>query len=136
MTLDEIDSGLPNGFHDAEVSKLAVDFLQKTMTLDLDLWIGSMSMPLNAGRETYRTAKLELRNLAYFAVEPPDPKYPYAKPGAIKIDLCEVEDGSSLPAIQLGMFASRFFVNEWNAFIIVSALEAVLTWTDEPHNRF
>jgi hypothetical protein len=106
------------------------------MTLDLDLWIGSMSMPLDAGRETYRAAKLELRGLAYFAVEPPDPKYPYAKPGAITVDLCDVEDGSSLPPIQSGMFASRFFVSEWNAFIIVSASEAVLIWTGEPHNRF
>ncbi|MGA2060763.1 MAG: hypothetical protein ABSG67_09810 [Thermoguttaceae bacterium] len=136
MTLDEIDSGLPNGFHDAEASQLAVDFLRKTMTLDLDLWIGSMSTPLNAGRETYRSAILELRGLAYFAVEPPDPKYPYAKPGAITVDLCDVEDGSSLSAIQSGMFTSRFFVSEWNAFIIVSASEAVLTWTGEPHNRF
>ncbi|MGA2797903.1 MAG: hypothetical protein ABSE63_10010 [Thermoguttaceae bacterium] len=136
MTLDEIDSGLPKGFHDAEVSQLAVDFLQKTMTLDLDLWIGRMSMPLVADRETYGVAKLELRGLAYFAVEPPDPKYPYAKPGAITVDLCDVEDGSSLPPIQSGMFASRFFVSEWNAFIIVSASEALLTWTGEPHNHF
>ena len=124
MTLDEIDRELPNGFHDAEVRRLSVDFVARIATLELDLWIGSTDLPPDGGRETYRPATIELQGLSYVVVDPPDSTYPYARAKPIRIEISGGEHRADLPPLQPGAFASRFFVQEWNAFIAISALDA------------
>lgn len=135
MTLHEIERDLPNGFHDAEVSQITVDFASRSAVLELELWVGSMDSPSDGGRETYRPARLELRGLAYLTMDPPDPNYPYADPGAICVDLCKLDDALQAPTARPGDFVSRFFVMDWNAFITASAREAELTWTADPYDR-
>ena len=41
MTLTDVDRELPNGFHDANLLRFAVDYAKATLSLDLDLWVGS-----------------------------------------------------------------------------------------------
>lgn len=127
-TLEELADSLPNGFHDAEVHGLAVDLRARVARLELDVLVGEVDAPADAGRETYRMARLELRGLAYFVMEPPDPRYAYAQPGTVRVDLCDVDPTGSLPPTRSGDFSARFSVAEWNAFICVSAREAALEW--------
>ena len=134
MTLHEIDASLPNGFHDAEVSSIALDLLSRRATLDLEIWMGDMSSPPHAGREAYRAGRLELSRVAYFAIDPPDHRYRFAEPGPICIDLCDA-DTQIVPPTRAGDFAARFFISDWNTFISVSAGDAALTWTAEPYDR-
>ena len=128
MTLDEVAQGLPNGLHDLLVDRVTIDFTARTATFEVSVWVGDLS---SAGREARRPAQLALHGLQYCVLEPPDPKYPYAKPEpAWFVDLLDAD-----PAIErgrvspVGVFASRFFVNQWNSFVHVSAIDARLTWT-------
>src|SRR5262245_32870453 len=105
MTLREIDASLPNGFHDAEISSIRLDFLSRRAALDREIWIGDS---LRGARETYRAGRLELSGVAYFAIDPPDQRYRFAEPGAICIDLCDA-DAQSGPPTRAGDFAARFF---------------------------
>jgi hypothetical protein len=41
MTLDELAVSLPNGFHDAELKTLALDYERREARLVLDLWSGT-----------------------------------------------------------------------------------------------
>ena len=132
MTVTELDRELPNGFHDAQVRTIAVDFVARIVTIGLDLWSGSMDQPRGGGRETYRAAMLELRGLGYVVMEPPDARSSGAAAKPVRIDLCEVAASNNLPPPQAGAFVSRFFVQDWNAFITVSALDASLNWNGEP----
>jgi hypothetical protein len=129
MTLDAVESSLPNGLHDALVHSLAVDFTTRVATLHLDIWIGDMEAPSRGGRETYRPARLELRGLAYLVSEPPDARYNYSEARPIKVDLCDADPTGPVPPLRPGDFAARFFVSAWNAFISVSARDTALEWT-------
>jgi hypothetical protein len=132
MTLDEIAGLLPNGFHDAQVRSIALDFVSRSAILELETWVGSMDASVGAGREKYRRASLELRGFTYFVIDPPDLKYPYAARGPVTVDLCEPEESGRLPAPRAGEFSARFFVASWNAFISISAEAAELRWIVTP----
>jgi hypothetical protein len=133
MTLEEIAAALPNGLHDAEVSRLAFDLVARTATLELEIWIGDMSEPPAHGREVYRAARLKVRGVAYLAIEPPDARYQYTTPGAVRIDLCGAAK-DQLPPSSAG-FAARLFVTEWNCFVQLGAVDAELIWTGEHKDR-
>lgn len=64
--------------------------------------------------------------------DPPDPRYAYATPGSIRVDLCDADPAAPLPPPRPGEFAARFFVSTWNAFISVAAQDAALEWTGDP----
>jgi hypothetical protein len=135
MTLAEIEETLPNGFHDAEISKLSVDYETKIATITMNPWIGSMDAPPDNGRELYRAASLVLSGLAYLSIDPPDPRYPYDGPGTLRIDLCGGDTTHTIRELRPGEFAGKFFVDEWNSFITFIATDAVLAWQAESYER-
>lgn len=136
MTLEEISDSLPNGFHDAQIKKLNLDYVNREATFDLEIWIGTDSSTKGEERDAYREARLTLSQLLFCVVEPPDPNYPYQEGKPLWVDA-----GSSLPtqtstSIRLpeplpeGAFIHWFFVNNWNAFIHVAAENARLEFLD------
>lgn len=135
MTLAEIDAELPNGFHDAEVGRIDIDFRSRVVILELDVWIGDVGMPADAGRELYRPARLEVRGFSYFVVERPHSESPYAKPGPLELDFCGPEPIGDLPATRAGEFAATFFVADWNSCFSLSAADAELRWTGDAYDR-
>jgi len=42
VTLEELNTSLPNGFHDAELTSFRVDYLKRELVLDLNIWLGGM----------------------------------------------------------------------------------------------
>ncbi|GAC1475884.1 MAG: hypothetical protein NVSMB9_29230 [Isosphaeraceae bacterium] len=88
-------------------------------------------------RERYRTAVVTLSGLLFCVLEPPDPRYPYQDADALTVESGTVESLSTPPAPKLlsktpmGAFTDWFFVQEWNSFIYVSAIEASLAWEEE-----
>ncbi len=52
MTLDELNNTLPNGFHDAQVYSIELDYRAGIAKLHLSLWVGSMDDP-QPEREAY-----------------------------------------------------------------------------------
>ena len=141
MKLEELEKTLPNGLHDSRVSRIAVDYHQRKLTLDLDVWTGDMTNDRPELREAYRRGHILISGLL-FAVKPldpavffsvPDPRYPFLNSDRLTIDACDMSKNlsaelmNSLPA---GAFFRSLWVNEWNAFIHIAARNAELIWLD------
>jgi len=131
VNLDELQTGLPNGLHDAILRTFSTDPNEGRAEFILDVWLGDLHSADPKERERYRPARLELVGLAYLVVEDPDPRSHANAESPVQIDACGPDDdearASQLPP---GGFAGRFFVTEWNAFIHFAALDARLTWID------
>jgi len=133
VTLEELENSLPNGLHDAEVRNFAVDYMGRTLTLDLSLWVGDMGDPPEL-REAYRTGRLEFSGLQFLVVEPPDPKYRFQDSGPLTIDGCDMSknlDTALLQSLPCDAFVRSLWVNEWNAFMHIAAKKVDILWTSE-----
>jgi hypothetical protein len=132
MTLDEIAASIPNGFHDAELNSLTIDYAKREARLILDIWVAD-DQENPEELESYRPAEVTLSGLVFWVSEPPDPRYPYGKPGAQRIDIgplatLERKETLHLPPVPPGAFANWVFVTDWNAFVYVAAEGARLKW--------
>jgi hypothetical protein len=129
MTLEEIENTLPNGFHDARINKINLDYAKRVATFYLEIWVADSE---EETRENYRAAKLTLSGLLFCVIEAPDPKYPYHEEKALWVDAGSSKLGdlslTQLPEpLPSGAFTHWFFVNDWNAFIHVAATDAQIT---------
>lgn len=129
--LDELALRLDTYFHDGQILAFSLDLATRVATIDLRLWVDHQVTPDRPDGEALRSARLELIGVAYFVVESPDDKYPYADSGPVTIDLGEADPGRGLPPTMESHFAGRFFVSDWNSFIHFSAREATLRWAGE-----
>jgi hypothetical protein len=69
-TIAEINEGLPNGLHDAEVEKITEDLHSKTLSFQLFVWVGTMDDPPSQ-RERYRRGKLIFDEVRLFSTSHP-----------------------------------------------------------------
>ena len=130
MTIFEIESELPNGFHDAEIQTIRIDYPNLVLEITLDVWIGTMADPPST-RETYRMGRLLISGLQYCAMDMPDEGLAGSGPNALTIDLAKATN--VVPPTAL--FGCRLWVVEWNGFIHIAAQSATFDWTEEPVNR-
>ncbi len=122
MNLVQLAESLPNGLHDAELTRLTLDYAARTAALDLELRVATETSP----RELYRPARITLVRFDYFVIEPPDAKYRFRDPEAIRIDLSP-DPEAVVPNCAEGA-AFRLFVSDWNAFVRAASPEAELQW--------
>jgi hypothetical protein len=146
MTLEELENALPNGLHDAEVRQMSVDYEQRNLAIDVDIWVGNMTDSSDK-REAYRKGRIEISGLLFLVMEPPDARYPFAK-GNLRIDGCDLSknlDKKLLDSLPSEAFFRSLWISEWNAFIHIAAAEARISWKDEaviyrdqeqPHRRW
>ncbi|MCX7900340.1 MAG: hypothetical protein N2444_09715, partial [Methylocystis sp.] len=120
MTLDELDSSLPNGFHDAMIRSIAIDYDACEARLKIDLWVGNPDARAEEEREKYASAELTLSGLLYWITEAP--KF-LCSPGGLWIDAGSIErlqtKKPKLPEIPAHAFASYVYVNDWNSFCLL-----------------
>jgi hypothetical protein len=129
--LDDLEAGLPNGFHDALLRTFSFDLGEGRAEFVLDIWMGDLHSSITAERERRRPARLALLGLTYLIVDDRDPRYPETQEAPVQIDLCAADDDPDLARqVPAGGFAGRFFVTEWNGFIHFAAAEAELTWLE------
>lgn len=136
MTLDELDKKLPNGFHDAHIFSINLDYVAGTAELHLSLWVGSMDDPPPA-REEYHEASLLVTGLCFCSIEPPYPSYPFIPHGLPVTVSGDPAKSDHLPSLTdlsarcpAGTWYYRFFVNDWNAFIHIAARDAEFDWIE------
>jgi hypothetical protein len=132
MTLAELAKTLPNGFHDAELRALRMDFTQGCLILDLDVWVGEMADP--ARREAYRSAQVTLEKTICLVVEPPASSDLWLRSGSVRIDVGFDKPARAWcrpPEPPAGSFGAYLFVHETNSFLHVVAGGAVLEWKGE-----
>jgi hypothetical protein len=134
-TLAEIEQQLPNGFHDAEIRSCTLDFVARTASFEVDVWIGDLDSSDEALREQYRRAGLVVAGLAFCQIEAPDPTYPFRELKALRVDLCEPVPSHIGSAVSDVAFRARFYVSNWNSFIDIAADDATLEWAGAPVSR-
>lgn len=133
MTLEELEKRLPNGLHDSRVSRIAIDYDQRKLILDIDVWVGDMNRDAREQRETYKRGQVLISGLVFTVMEPPDPRYPFSTATRLTIAGCDMSKNLSAE-LKSSLSADTFFrslwVNEWNAFIHIAAKNAELKWLD------
>lgn len=128
MNLEEIQQSLPNGLHDAQIIRISLDYVKREVRLDLEI---SWSDP-DDDLEIWRSATLVFASFLYCIIEAPDPEYPFATRKGLLVDAGS-EDRASQSGTQLpeqlpkGAFKCWFYVNDWNSFIHLAALNAEIT---------
>jgi len=129
MNLFQLAATLPNGLHDAELRRLSVDYVEQTAVLELEIWVDDTDVFL----ELYRPARIVLKGLVYFVIQPPDARYPFTQAGAVTIDLSAPET----PVVSGGESESAFrlFISEFNSFIYADADAAELEWLGEARSQ-
>lgn len=130
MNFNELALMLPNGFHDSELKRFVMDYIHRTLQLDLDVWVGDMEDA--ARREVYRPARVTLSRVAFLVVEPPDTRYDWVKPGRIRVDWGEgspPKSSCTIPSPPAGSIVTYLYLGELNSFLHFAAEEALLEWT-------
>lgn len=137
MTLDEWDQELPNGFHDAYILSLQIDYAVGTAKFALALHTGWSDDP-EPERERYQNAEMLVTGLCFCSIDPPDPSYRFLPSGkgiCVGGDPAQADHLPLLPGLAAkfptGTWCYRFFVHDWNAFIHIAAHDAQVTWIGE-----
>jgi len=137
MTLDELDHKLPNGFHDAEIFSLELDYPAGIAKFRLSLLVGWPEDP-DPERQAYQEATMMVMGLCFCSIDPPYPGYPFhpdGRPICVSGDPAKPDHMPSLPELAAkfpaGTWCYRFFVHDWNAFIHIAARDVELTWVGE-----
>lgn len=132
MTFEELDNELPNGFHDANLHSLTIDYVGGSAVLHMTLDFGD---PEGPNREDYRVGDLRVSGLYFCVIDPPDPTYrhvPHGSPLNVSGDRANPD---TFPALELlsrtlptGVSCYRFFVDEWNSFLNIAAKDVRISW--------
>ena len=131
VNIDDLEAGLPNGFHDTLLRTFSSDPAERRAEFVIDVWMGDLHSTVTSERERRRPARLELLGLSYLVIDDLDPRYPNTNVAPVQIDACAPDDNAELARqVPPGGFAGRFFVTEWNGFIHFAAVEARLTWLE------
>jgi hypothetical protein len=138
MDLAELEATLPNGFHDAILETLAIDFNRNVATLSMSLWIGLLEPTVpQAGRTpVMRRCRLSLDGLAFLAIDPP--RQLVSPEGGVNVSgesLSALSD-VNLPPVAKDVFVYAFYACDWNSLIYVAAREVVLDWMESEEDAW
>lgn len=122
-------------FHDAVIESINLDYMTNTAKLKCNICIGDPDSQEEKQRELRASGHLIITGLLYCVVEPPDPKYPYQQSGGLWVS----DDGTLVPGkipmktkkptpLPRGAFEHYFFINDWNSFIYIAAMNATFEW--------
>lgn len=126
MTFEELDRSLPNGFHDATIRKLEIDYAARTVSLVMELLVGAEV----SGQTHYRDGLVVLEGMEFVVVEPPVSWEFLHSPPLPFVDLLEAK---SFPAsakslrVPRGCFLAALYTH-WSSCIYVVARNARHEW--------
>ena len=134
MTFEEINDKLPNGFHDATIRSIAMDFVNISLVVGMELHVSESNDP---DPERYRCGTLQIASPCLFFIDPPDPRYPFVPDGSpLNVDGDPIRIGQNaeldrlLPVLPLNAAIYRFFLEEWNSFLYVGGASVKFSWND------
>ena len=128
MTLEEIADTLPNGFHDAQINSISINYVDREVSLALEIWFAASS---EGDSDIYRLAELKLLQFFFLVIEPPNAQYDYHEAKELWVEAGagtqSLASSTQLPGpLPEGAFTYWFFVHDWNSYIHVAALDAEL----------
>jgi len=121
-------------FHNSILERVEIDYVGKKACLQFQISTGDPNSKEQSVRKSMRSRQLNITDLLFLTIEPPDEKYPHQKASGLWIDAGEVGDGipKSMPKLPKNMlpgaFVHWFYVNDWNSFIYLSATGAEFNW--------
>jgi hypothetical protein len=132
VTIDEVIFGMPNGFHDAYLLSISVDYRECILRINLNWWTGDLGSEIEEVREAYREGTFVVTGLQYFVVESPANGSSVDEPSHIDGFATRTSDviRASLPDVSSEVFRYSFFVGEWNSFIHFAGTSAHVSPTD------
>lgn len=133
MDIADIERSLPNGLHDAILSRYEIDYEARKAKLHLQVWVGDLNSEAEEEREKYAEAVLVLQGLRYWAIEPPS-KENSLQSGPYACDTGSVENANThtareLPSAEVGTFRGYFFLYAIEAFAYFCAEEASIEFS-------
>ena len=135
MTFEEVENSLPNGFHDAKIVRITLDYPAGTLLMTMQILVGT---PGQANEEEYGPAELRANGLYFCFIDPPDPTYPF-KPNGKALGVSGAEEllessviGDLLNKLPEGVSVYRFYADRWNSFIHVAASDIQISWGKSP----
>jgi hypothetical protein len=132
VTIEQLKCTLPNGFHDAELFSVRIDYERGVCILGLEVDLDSSGARV----------ELILTGLVYCEVQVPDASYPFAGTGSVEVSGCETTEqvlqsfGNLRRLSPPETFFYSFFVKTWNSFIHVAAKSAELRWIEGTVSEF
>jgi hypothetical protein len=139
MTLMELEDSLPSGLHDSALKGLSIDYVRRTIRLDVSLKVGDADGPREQ-RDEVRNAQIEISGVVLFVIDPPSPAagYDFKAPGELWIvDGYETRsipgftttiDKELLDAVPPEALIHSFFVSDWNSYMHVAARDCSIKW--------
>ncbi len=130
MTLEQLETTLPGGFHDARVRRVEIDYGTRCARIELVLDAGDPDAEEIGDREAWRGARIVLTDLLFVVVEPPSTR-PEAFAGEAWITSSAPAtplQRERLPEVPRGFFCHAFFASNWNAHVFAAARDARLEW--------
>jgi hypothetical protein len=130
MNITEIEDSLPNGFHDAEITNIEIDYPAKKALLTLNI-----PMAYDNGHPLYKKCVLKIDEIILFVIEPPnhleDMKNQWLglwidKACITEKDLERISKAGVI--IPEGYFYFAFFVFNWNSCIYFCAKDASIVF--------
>ena len=131
MTFKEIELTLPNGFHDAYLTGVDFNILERTVVLSISVDVS----PAGLSDRECRASRLTAFAVDFFFIEPPDGTYPYrlnseglsvSGDGALQGTDSKIE--ALISNLTEGTHCYRFFFDSWNAFMYIAARDVAFSW--------
>ena len=125
MNIYEVERQLPNGFHDAFLKSVAIDYIKGTAVLEIEAWTGKMSEPLK--RERYRGGRLNFSGLIGFVSDLPNNSFLSGESTGLGISLSPEGDVPK-PFIKVArtdvsqeVFFASFYFEDCSSFLSIAA---------------
>lgn len=135
MTFEELEQELPNGFHDAAIKEIRMDFVGRSILVGMEILVG---LPGSPNQEEYRPGTLKVLFPHLFFLEPPDPRYPFVPDGSpLNVGGDSVRVGQNpqvdrlLEVLPKNATTYRFFLEEWNSFLYLAGASVEFCWDGE-----
>jgi hypothetical protein len=142
MKLTELESTLPNGFHDSALTSFEVDYARRILRARFSLKVG---VP-DDSRETRndgRDAMVAITGLIFLVVDPPDNAHDFSAGGGAWI--ADSYETTSIPqftrhltdlvkALPEEAFAHSFFASDWNSYIHVAGTDCSVKWLGDQYS--
>ncbi len=114
-----ITTQLPNGFHNAVLRELHVDFAKQEVRLDFQFWVGHPDAETEEGREAMRPGMLRLTGVVSMRIEPPDPRYQFATARGVTVDGDFGVYPGEPEVAEDGVLRLCFYSSTWNSRMIL-----------------
>jgi hypothetical protein len=128
MTSEEVLAQLPNGFHDAVLKELHVEFAKQEVRLPFDFLVGVPHAATEEGREAMRPGVLRLTGVTSMLIEPPTRGAEFAMDDGVYVNgKFGVYSGEPAPPDD-GLVRLWFYVTTWDSRMMFTAKGCELEW--------